>query len=275
MPVIVWGETGCSFNGLVFSGFLTEIASHGVIIFANGSPTGKDNPNGIAETSNPDGSQLKSSVDFIIKFAGTGKYTQVDPTRIAAAGQSCGGMQAYMLYDDPRVSAIGIFNSGFIDAKNTTPSKITKPIFYFLGGSTDIAFANVCLSSLFIHTHPPSFVVSCLVHITCIETASDRVNVTMAYFRRRLQSGWVIRMLVTWQRTRRQMGAHLVSQHHVGRSGCSEVTRRRQTTLQGLEVELRLVMAGRQSVRRWRRSLSNRWRHNCFEDLVEAVLTQC
>jgi hypothetical protein len=53
-------------------------------------------------------------------------------------------MEAYTLYNDPRVSAIGIFNSGFTDAKNTTPSKITKPIFYFLGGSADIAFANVC-----------------------------------------------------------------------------------------------------------------------------------
>jgi dienelactone hydrolase len=143
MPVIVWGETGCSFNGLRFSSFLTEIASHGVIIFANGSPTGGDNPNGIAETSNPDGSQLKSSIDYITSAAGTGKYAQVDASRIATAGQSCGGMEAYMLYNDPRVSAIGIFNSGFLDAKNTTPSKITKPIFYFLGGSTDIAYANV------------------------------------------------------------------------------------------------------------------------------------
>jgi hypothetical protein len=141
-PVIVWGETGCSFNGIVFLAFFAEIASHGIIIFANGSPTGGNNPNGIAETSNPDGSQLKSSIDFIISSAGTGKYAQVDPSRIAAAGQSCGGMEAYMLYNDPRVSAIGIFNSGFTDAKNTTPSKITKPIFYFLGGSTDIAFAN-------------------------------------------------------------------------------------------------------------------------------------
>jgi dienelactone hydrolase len=143
MPVIVWGETGCSFNGLVFEAFLTEIASHGIIIFANGSPTGGDNPNGIVETSNPDGSQLKSSIDFITNVAGTGKYAQVDASRIAAAGQSCGGVQAYTQYDDPRVTAIGIFNSGFIDATNATPSKITKPIFYFLGGSTDIAYTNV------------------------------------------------------------------------------------------------------------------------------------
>ena len=70
-------------------------------------------------------------------------------------------MEAYMLYNDPRISAIGIFNSGFTDAKNTTASKITKPIFYFLGGSTDIAFANVRYFPHFIASHiflPTKFV---------------------------------------------------------------------------------------------------------------------
>lgn len=182
IPVIVWGESGCSFNGLLFSAFLTEIASHGIIIFANGSPTGGNNPNGLAQTSNPDGSQLKSSVDFIVKSAGTGVYAQVDASRIATAGQSCGGMQAYMLYDDPRVSTIGIFNSGFIDAKNTTPSKITKPIFYFLGGSTDITFANV---SSFSKVN----LIIVLFSIVGTNAKHDRANVTMASSQQRRRSG--------------------------------------------------------------------------------------
>jgi hypothetical protein len=42
---------------------------------------------------------------------------------------------------DPRVTVIGIFNSGeFTTSVKST--KVTKPIFYFLGGSTDIAYAN-------------------------------------------------------------------------------------------------------------------------------------
>lgn len=142
LPVIVWGETGCSYNGRRFEGFLTEIASHGIIIIANGTPDGGDNPNGIAETSNPDGSGLKAGIDFIVKTAGTGKYANVDASRIAAAGQSCGGMQAYTQAQDARVSVIGIFDSGYTTASQA-PAKITKPIFYFLGGPTDIAYTNV------------------------------------------------------------------------------------------------------------------------------------
>jgi hypothetical protein len=127
----------------VFEAFLTEIASHGVFIVANGPPDGKDNPNGVAETSNPNPTLMVQGLDWVTKNAGTGKYANVDKTRIAAAGQSCGGIQAYTQAQDDRVSFIGIFNSGETSASNPVPTKITKPIFYFLGGSTDIAYTNV------------------------------------------------------------------------------------------------------------------------------------
>jgi hypothetical protein len=46
---------------------------------------------------------------------------------------------------DDRVSAIGIFNSGELNQTLTTTlvAKITKPIFFVLGGPTDIAYQNV------------------------------------------------------------------------------------------------------------------------------------
>lgn len=40
MPVIVWGNGGCMNNGASFSNFLTEIASHGYLVLANGAPSG-------------------------------------------------------------------------------------------------------------------------------------------------------------------------------------------------------------------------------------------
>ena len=36
--VLVWGEGGCAKNGLTFPEFLTELASHGFVILADGPP---------------------------------------------------------------------------------------------------------------------------------------------------------------------------------------------------------------------------------------------
>ncbi|KAK0649105.1 hypothetical protein B0T16DRAFT_389232 [Cercophora newfieldiana] len=142
LPVLVWGQTGCTYNGRVFDTFLTEVASHGILILSNGTPNGASNPNGVAETASPNTTLHRTAIDWVTKTAGTGKYTGVDISRLAVAGQSCGGMQALFVSPDPRVTAIGIFNSGVINASDPLPSKITKPIFYFLGGSTDIAYTN-------------------------------------------------------------------------------------------------------------------------------------
>jgi len=149
--VLVWGQTGCSYNGRIFENFLSEVASHGIFILSNGTPGGKDNPNGIAETANPNPAQHKAAIDWVMQATtttttagtGSGKYSNIDTSRLAVAGQSCGGTQAYSISMDPRVTAIGIFNSGLINATDPLPTQITKPIFYFLGGSTDIAYQNV------------------------------------------------------------------------------------------------------------------------------------
>ena len=141
LPVLVWGQSGCTNNGTVFRLFLEELASHGVFIISNGTPNGAANPNA---------SLHKEGIDWISKAAGTpGNYSSVDASRIAVAGQSCGGTQAYAIVNkDPRITTIGIFNSGMINATDATPSLVQVPIFFFLGGPTDIAYANVSFSPL-------------------------------------------------------------------------------------------------------------------------------
>src|SRR5688572_26479617 len=47
--VLVWGEGGCAKNGLTFPEFLTELASHGFVILADGPPVenaGRGGPGG-------------------------------------------------------------------------------------------------------------------------------------------------------------------------------------------------------------------------------------
>lgn len=150
LPVLVWAEGGCDNNGTHFSNFLTNIASYGFIVVANGPINGSG-----SDIENPQ--YLRDSVLWISAKAGTcGKYRNVDASKIAAAGQSCGGLEAYTMRNDSRVSYLGIFNSGFLSnvpagalpaniaiEPPSTISQVHKPVFYFLGGPTDIAYPQV------------------------------------------------------------------------------------------------------------------------------------
>lgn len=150
LPVLVWAEGGCDNNGTQFANFLTNIASYGFVVLANGPINGSG-----FDVENPQ--YLRDSVLWISAKAGTcGKYKNVDASKIAAAGQSCGGLEAYTMRNDSRVSYLGIFNSGFLSVvpAGALPSNIVveppstihqvhKPVFYFLGGPTDIAYPQV------------------------------------------------------------------------------------------------------------------------------------
>ncbi|KAL6234360.1 hypothetical protein BDW75DRAFT_241172 [Aspergillus navahoensis] len=145
LPVLIWGNGACSANGTLFGNLLTNIASYGFIVIASGSP------NGFGRT---DVEMMRDALDWIEDRAGSGRYRTVDAGRVAVAGQSCGGLEAYQMRDDPRVSYLGIFNSGFLDLgflggllgmPNEDPETIKEvhlSVFYFLGGEEDIAYPN-------------------------------------------------------------------------------------------------------------------------------------
>lgn len=154
LPVLVWAEGGCDNNGTHFSNFLTNIASYGFVVVANGPINGSG-----PDIENPQ--YLRDSILWISAKAGTcGKYKNVDASKIAAAGQSCGGLEAYTMRNDSRVSYLGIFNSGFLSTvpagalpaniaiePPSTISQVHKPTFYFLGGPTDVAYPQVSAES--------------------------------------------------------------------------------------------------------------------------------
>lgn len=136
LPVIVWGNGACSANGTLFANFLLEVASWGHVILASGSPDG---------TGSTDAEQMTDGIDWAVANTGSGAYGNLDASRIAAAGQSCGGLEAYEQAQDGRITAFGIFNSGqftSLASRRIVPT-VTVPIFYFLGGSSDIAYGNV------------------------------------------------------------------------------------------------------------------------------------
>jgi hypothetical protein len=135
IPVVVWGNGACSADGLSHVNFNLEVAAWGIILIAQGEPSQQG-------STNPD--QMKQAIDWISTQAGSGNYANVNASRIAAAGMSCGGTEAYAMVPDDRITAYGIFNSGNLDTSQTTSimPQINVPIFFFLGGPSDIAYGN-------------------------------------------------------------------------------------------------------------------------------------
>lgn len=134
LPVIAWGNGGCMGRGLTFSNFLTEIASYGFMIVANGAPDGRLFPQTTA-------AMLTATLDWAEEASGEGGEYQgrLDTGSMAVAGQSCGGLEAINVGNDTRVRTVGVFNSGLLDMeKKDLLDRIRVPVYYFLGGSGDV-----------------------------------------------------------------------------------------------------------------------------------------
>ena len=169
MPVVLWGNGGCRNNGLSASHFLREIASHGYFVIANGAP-GEErqivqtlppeeqrNPAAPAPRAPDETSvaQLLAGIEWAVAANADDDdvlHRQLDTTRVAVMGHSCGGLQAIAAAADPRIDAAMAFASGVYIRPNSGLSgvAVTKddllrlhtPIAYVIGGPTDIAFAN-------------------------------------------------------------------------------------------------------------------------------------
>jgi hypothetical protein len=175
--VLVWGEGGCAKNGLTFPEFLTELASHGFVIIADGPPVenagrggpgggaaggggapraGGPPPAGGAPGAGPggagrgngamlDGTALVQAIDWIAKEGNdrTSRfYQKVETGRVAAMGMSCGGLMSYGASADPRVATVGIWNSGLIQPDEKIFAGLHSPVIIVTGGEKDIAYAN-------------------------------------------------------------------------------------------------------------------------------------
>ena len=163
-PVLVWGEGGCAKNGLMFPEYLSEIASHGFVVIADGPPIarpaggpgagGGGPPPGGGGAGPPadrftmvDGTALVAAMDWLeaeSKSRSSRFYGKVNVERIAAMGMSCGGLMSYGASNDPRVATVGIWNSGlFEDERNAAIyDGIHSSVIIVTGGESDIAYAN-------------------------------------------------------------------------------------------------------------------------------------
>jgi uncharacterized protein len=190
LPILIWGNGGCSDNGLSHSIFLREIASHGYYIIALGYPRNEPMPrpqNGAAAARPPappagpapagaaprgqiggggalptDPNETDATVvaqmDMALAWASAMNELsssklqgQLDMTRVAVAGHSCGGLQTIKFSADPRVKTSMIFDSGVYNVPGgLSRVKVNKfdlhsvhaPTAYITGGPTDQAHPN-------------------------------------------------------------------------------------------------------------------------------------
>jgi dienelactone hydrolase len=133
----------------------------GVTIFANGGLTNPtvapslDDARKAGQTVKEN--LMAKAIDFAEKQNSSAKWSHLDLTNIAAAGQSCGGMETLAMVGDKRVTTLGIFNSaspaggglggGLLPLPNSGRipggANITVPTWFFLGGPRDMANAVV------------------------------------------------------------------------------------------------------------------------------------
>jgi hypothetical protein len=155
LPLYVWGNGGCSANGLAHAAYLRQIASQGYVIVALGTPGGGTAAPADSTTDATQASQMIEAIDWAARETTRERsafYRHVDVSRIAVGGHSCGGLQALSVSNDPRIDTTLVLNSGIYNQPGTGRSRIQVeksqltrlhgPMLYLTGGPSDIAHPN-------------------------------------------------------------------------------------------------------------------------------------
>jgi hypothetical protein len=139
-PILVWGEGGCSQDGLSNQAAMGEIASWGYFIVADGTPGGTDSCEG-----GQDGAAFLDYITWAIAENNkccSAYYQSLDTANIAADGFSCGGLMSENVSGDPRFTAIGITSSGLFGPNAALYDAIHTPFKIMNGGPDDMAYEN-------------------------------------------------------------------------------------------------------------------------------------
>ena len=181
LPIVSFGNGGCINIGSAFKTLFGEVASYGYLAIATGPigpepafpgprpPARRRAAAGWPTHGRPSRRHAVRAVQDGIarqgdrlghrreRAQGQSDYGRIDTTKIAVAGQSCGGLQAIAVGADPRVTTVMVLNSGIIRGGIPTPDggtrqpagylpaseqilpKLHTPMLYLIGGEKDQA----------------------------------------------------------------------------------------------------------------------------------------
>jgi len=154
-PVMAWGNGACKKSGLLFAEFLAELASHGIVIIADGPPiaekrTPPEQSSEPAPRPSPsslklDGTALIAALDWLEarnQERGHRFFEKIDMSKVAVMGMSCGGLMAYGASGDSRVKTVGIWNSGLLEPNAAIFKGLHSSVLIVTGGPQDVAHPN-------------------------------------------------------------------------------------------------------------------------------------
>lgn len=142
-PIFVWGQGGCSRNGLSNATAMAEIASYGYFVIADGTPNGQGNRTMDRSDLAAMGAPLIAYVDWAIAENSkpcSAYYHSLDTAMIAANGFSCGGLMAQGTVTDPRIVTWGVTSSGMAGANQDFYDLIHTPVLFVEGGPDEVAY---------------------------------------------------------------------------------------------------------------------------------------
>ncbi len=149
LPIIAWGNGACFDSPFEHVNFLNEVASHGFLVIAIGTMPKQTEVRSKSQ-------KLLDAIDWAIAQNADPKspyYQKIDIENIAVSGMSCGGLQTLEVAGDPRITTVGVFNSGVLgnpgggmpgmpQVTKEQLNNIKVPTLYLLGGESDIAYGN-------------------------------------------------------------------------------------------------------------------------------------
>jgi dienelactone hydrolase len=171
LGLYLFGNGGCSNDGASSRLHLLEVASHGYLAIALGrirsgpgatvapdaarpaQPAAGGAPRALPPAAT-DAKGLTAALEWALAQnadPSSPYHGRIDPNAVAVSGYSCGGLQALQVAADPRVKTVVIMNSGLFNEASPIPGMnapkellqtVHTPIFYVLGGETDIAYKN-------------------------------------------------------------------------------------------------------------------------------------
>lgn len=174
LAILIWGNGGCSDDGASAYKELAEIASHGYLVIAPGKPLTSPLALPGAPVAAPMRTtirDLREGLDWALAEngrKGSPYFQRIAPALVAAAGHSCGGMQAILLADDPRVKTLIVQNSGIVPILPDNPPLVMhaeriaglhSPTLFLLGGESDVVW-KYALASFDAIKGPPAMLAS-------------------------------------------------------------------------------------------------------------------